>query len=404
MSTNNMIESERSKFSMEVQTKGQESNISGGAVSETHKFSILHTEWSRSWGGQVQRIVLECSKMMAMGHRVVIVCQPGSPLFKNAREKGIPVEEVRIRGQFDLRAILAIYRLIKKHEITVVNTHSSRDNWVGSLAAKLAGVPLIVRTRHHPVPISNSPLNFIHKLADGFIATGEAVRAGLVTDNLFSAERVISVPTGVSLERFSLATDCSALKHELGIESATRIVTIVSRLGKTKRHDLFVEAARLVLNELPDVKFLIVGDGMMQEPIQRKVEALGLSNEVLMMGYRADIPEFMAISNVVVLTSDSEGVPQVLTQAMAMQRPVVAAPIGAIPDLIEDGVTGLFAEAGNARLFADKILMLLRDDCLSQKLGAAGRQHVLNNFTDDIMAEKTIAFYQRLLARKQVTR
>jgi len=378
--------------------------VPSGFMDEAPMFSILHTEWSKSWGGQVQRIVLECSKMMALGHRMAIACQPGSPLAKNAREKGIPVEEVRIRGQFDVRAIRDIYQVIKKYRITVVNTHSSRDNWVGSLAAKLAGVPLLVRTRHHPVPISNSPLNFIHKLADGFIATGEAVRAGLVCDNLFAAERVISIPTGVSLERFSLGTESLPLKRALGIEPATRVVTMVSRLGKTKRHDLFVEAARMILNELTDVKFLIVGDGMMQESIQQKITEHNLSKDVLMTGYRADIPEIMAASDVVVLTSDSEGVPQVLTQAMAMQRPVVAAPIGAIPDLIEDGVTGLFAEAGNARSFADKIVMLLRDDSLSRKLGSAGRQHVLNNFTDDIMAEKTLAFYKRLLSGKQVAR
>jgi len=389
---------------MEVQSASRETNVPSGLTKEAPLFSILHTEWSKSWGGQVQRIVLECSKMMALGHRMVIVCQPGSPLAKNAREKGIPVEEVRIRGQFDVRAIRDIYRVIKKYRITVVNTHSSRDNWVGSLAAKFAGVPLLVRTRHHPVPISNSPFNFIHKLADGFIATGEAVRSGLVTDNLFAADRVISVPTGVSLERFSLGIESLPLKRELGIDPATRIVTIVSRLGKTKRHDLFVDAARMILSELTDVKFLIVGDGMMQESIQQRITEHNLANDVLMTGYRADIPEFMAISNVVVLTSDSEGVPQVLTQAMAMQRPVVAAPIGAIPDLIEDGVTGLFAEAGNARSFADKIVMLLCDDKLSRKIGSAGRQHVLNNFTDDIMAEKTLAFYQRLSTRKQAAR
>jgi glycosyltransferase involved in cell wall biosynthesis len=148
------------------------------------------------------------------------------------------------------------------------------------------------------------------------------------------------------------------------------------------------------------VKFLIVGDGMMQESIKQKIAELGLSDVVLMTGYRSDVPAVMASSDVVVLTSDSEGVPQVLTQAMAMQRPVVAAPIGAIPDLIEDGVTGLFADAGNARSFADKILMLLRDDGLRHNLGSAARQHVLKHFTDDIMAEKTINFYRQLLNLK----
>lgn len=384
---------------MQEQSTGNSST--GPQQGETAPFSILHTEWSKSWGGQVQRIMLECCKMAALGHRVVIACQPGSPLLKHAREKGIPAEEVAIRGQFDVRAIRDIYRIIKKYRITVVNTHSSRDNWVGSLAARLAGVPLLVRTRHHPVPISNSPLNFVHKLADGVIATGGAVRSGLITDNRMSEERVVSIPTGVSLERFAPGIDPLPLKQELGIDPATRVVTMVARLGRGKRHDVFLDAARMIRNEIPEVKFLIVGDGAMQESIEQKIAELDLAGVAIMTGHRSDIPEIMAGSDVVVLTSDSEGVPQVLTQAMAMQRPVVAAPIGAIPDLIEDNVTGLFAEAGNAGSFAAKILMLLRDESLCRNLGNAGRQHVLNHFTDTIMAEKTIAFYRRLLAAKQ---
>jgi len=364
-------------------------------------FSILHTERSKTWGGQEQRTILECRRLKALGHRVIIACQPDSVLLQKAREYGIHAEAVVIRGQFDVRAMLAIYRLIKRYQVTVVNTHSSIDNWVGSLAAKLAGVPLLVRTRHHPVPISNNPLNFVHRLADGFTATGEAVRAGLIDDNQIPADRVISIPTGVSLERFSLGIDPLPLKRELGIEPATRIVTMVARLSSGKRHDLFIDAAQLIRNEFVDVKFLVVGGGAGQESIQRQIAELGLADFVIMTGFRADIPEVMASSDIVVLTSDSEGVPQVLTQAMAMQRPVVAAPIGGIPDLIEDGVTGLFAEAGNARAFADKILMLLYDDSLRRTLGCAARQHVLHNFTDEIMVEKTLAFYRRLLAAKK---
>lgn len=365
------------------------------------EFSILHTEWSRSWGGQAQRIVLECRKLMALGYRVIIACQSHSLLLQKARENGIPVEVVNIRGKLDLRAIRDIYRLIRKHRITVVNTHSSKDNWVASLAAKLAGVPLLVRTRHHPVPISNNPLNFVHKLADGFTATGEAVRTMLITHNRIPANRVISVPTGVSLERFTPGIDPLPVRRELGIDPATRVVTMVGRLRSGKRYDLFIDAAELVRNEFGDVKFLIVGDGVAGEgPIRQKIAEHDLSKVVLMTGFRADIPEIMASSDIVVLTSDSEGVPQVLTQAMAMERPVVAAPVGGIPDLIENGVTGLFADAGNARSFADKIIMLLRDDLLSRRLGSAGRQHVLDNFTDDIMVEKTINFYQYLLNLK----
>jgi glycosyltransferase involved in cell wall biosynthesis len=388
-------------ISMEAESAGRVTDTPVRSTGRTQVFSILHTERSKTLGGQEQRIILECRKLMALGHRVVIACQPGSAILKKAGENGIPAEAVTMRGQFDLRAIRDIYRIIRKYGITVVNTHSSIDNWIGSLAARIAGVPLLVRTRHHPVPISNSPLNFVHKLADGFTATGEAVRTMLVTDNRIPVDRVISVPTGVSLERFSPGIDPLPVKRQLGIDSATRVVTMVGRLRSGKRYDLFVEAAALVCKELADVRFLVVGDGAGEEMIRQKIAEHDLEKVVLMTGYRADIPEIMASSDIVVLASDSEGVPQVLTQAMAMERPVVAFPVGGIPDLIEDGVTGLFADAGNARSFADKILMLLRDDSLCRTLGSAARQHVLTHFSDDTMVEKTVNFYQYLLDLKQ---
>jgi len=124
-------------------------------------YRILHTEWSMGWGGQEQRIVLECRKLIEVGHSVIIACQPGSGILAKARAWNIPVEEVVMRGSVDLRAILRISRIIREKQIQVVNTHSGKDSWVAGFAAKLAGADLLVRTRHLSVPVSSNPLNFI---------------------------------------------------------------------------------------------------------------------------------------------------------------------------------------------------------------------------------------------------
>jgi len=364
------------------------------------KFSILHTEWSSGWGGQEQRIILECVKVRQLGHDVVIACQPESGILARARDHAIPTEEVKIRGSFDLRAIRDIACLIRKHRITVVNTHSGKDSWVGGFAAKLAKADLLVRTRHLAIPISTNPLNFIHKMFDGFVTTGEAVRMALITKNRIPAEKVVSIPTGVSLEQFDPRLDPGELKKELGIPSDNRVVTIVAILRKVKRHDLFLEAAAILKGRFPTLTFLVVGEGPMRESIEAKIDELGLAHEVILTGHRNDIPQILAISDVVALTSDKEGVPQALTQAMAMECPVVAAPVGGIPDLILEGKTGLFADVGNAGSFADKISILLQDSAMRTELGHAAKRHVLQNFTDEIMATKTINFYNYLLQLK----
>lgn len=366
-------------------------------------FSILHTEWSDGWGGQEQRIILECLKVRALGHQVVIACQPGSGILAKARENGIQVEELVIRGQFDLRAIRDICRLVRKYQVTVLNTHSGKDTWVGSLAAKLAGVPLLIRTRHLSLPISTNPLNFVHRLADGVVTTGESIRNEMIRVNGISPDRIISIATGVSLDRFDpLTANGAGVRRELGIGDQCQVVTMVAVLRGMKRHDLLVSAAVALREKLPDVVYLLVGDGPGNDSIRALVHDAGLEDNFIFTGYRSDVPDILAASDVVVLTSDrNEGVPQSISQAMAMERAVVAAPVGSIAELVRDGETGLLAETGNAQSFAAQIETLLVDEQLRTRLGKAARQHVLANYTDTIMAEKTIAFYQHLLECKK---
>lgn len=371
--------------------------------SET-KFNILHTEWSFGWGGQEQRIILECCKMMALGHSCLIACQPGSGILIKAREYDIPVEEVVIRGSYDLRAVRDLYRLIKKHRINIVNTHSGKDTWVGSFAARLAGVDLLVRTRHLSVPISTSVFNFVHRMADGIITTGESIRQELITRNRIPSDKVLSIATGVSVQRFDPASaDSSAFRTEFGIPVGVPIVTMVAVLRRMKRHDLLLAAARLVLQSNPEARFLIVGDGPIHDVVRDQISEMGLGDRVIMTGYRQDIQNVLALSDVVVLTSDRfEGVPQSLSQAMVMSLPVIASPIGSIPELIMDGKTGLLANTGSAESFAEKITLLLDDHRLRTQLGTAARQHILEGYTDEVMISKTVEFYDYLLRQKRL--
>jgi glycosyltransferase involved in cell wall biosynthesis len=365
-------------------------------------YNILHTEWSSGWGGQEQRIILECRKMQQLGHNIIIACQPGSGIFGEAVRQGIPVEKVVIKGSYDIKAIHRLFRIIRKHRIDVVNTHSGKDSWVGGIAAKLAGVPLLVRTRHLSVPISNNPFNFIHRLFDGFITTGEAIRNTMISDNRIPPEKIVSISTGVDTDRFNPDFACGELKkRELGIEQNCRVVTMIAVLRSMKRHDLLIEVARQLIGEFPDVRYLVVGEGPMRNVISERLQEAQLQDLFILSGYRTDIPELLSISDIVVLTSDRfEGVPQSLSQAMAMARPVVAAPVGSIPELVINGETGLIAETGNADSFSAALRRLLDDESLRVRIGTAARKHVLDNYTADIMAEKTLTFYAALLRLK----
>ncbi|UFS68644.1 glycosyltransferase [Geomonas sp. RF6] len=366
------------------------------------RYNILHTEWSDGWGGQEQRIILECLKMRELGHQVVIACQPGSGILKKARELELPVEEVVMRGSIDPLAVLSLARVIRKHRINVVSTHSGKDSWSAGFAAKVCGVDLLVRTRHLSMPVSNNPFNFVYRMADGIVTTGEAIRNTMIADNGIDPGRIISIATGVSLDRFSAAgLQGVGGKEQLGIPARCRVVTMVAVLRGMKRHDLLVEAARLLRPSFPDLRFLVVGEGPGRGWVEGLIREAGVEDLFILTGYRSDVPELLSISDIAVLTSDKfEGVPQSISQAMAMGRPVVAAPVGSIPELVVDGVTGIMAETGNAASFASGIGALLRDDELRRKMGKAAQAHIMSGYTDDIMAQKTVEFYEYLLERK----
>jgi glycosyltransferase involved in cell wall biosynthesis len=372
-------------------------------MSEPEKvYSILHTEWSNGWGGQEQRIILECRKMRELGHKVVIACQPGSGILLKAREFDLPVEEVVMRGSIDPVAVWNLCRVIKKHGINVVSTHSGKDSWPAGFAAKLVGVELLIRTRHLSNPISNSPFNFVYRMTDGIVTTGVAIRDTMIAANGIPPEKIVSIATGVSLDRFQAgrASDRD-LKRELGIPAGAPVVTMVAVLRSMKRHDLLVAAAGLLRPEFPEARYLVVGDGPGREWVEGLVREAGLEDRFIMTGYRNDIPELLAISDLFVLTSDRfEGVPQSISQAMAMGRPVVAAPVGSIPELIADGRTGLLAQTGDAASFARAMARLLSDPPLRAALGRAARAHVLEGYTDDIMVQKTLNFYASLIEAK----
>jgi glycosyltransferase involved in cell wall biosynthesis len=307
-----------------------------------------------------------------------------------------------MRSYFDLLAIAKLYRLIRRHGFHIVNTHSSRDSWVASFASKLAGVPALVRTRHLSVPISTHLFNFVYKMPDVIITTCESTRRDMIERNKLDGGSIVSIPTGVDLEHFDPEMDASWLRQELGIEPDCPVITKVAVLRSWKRHDVFLEGALKILEHEPRARFLIVGEGPQRRNIERIIQRLGLEEAVIMTGYRNDISAVFAITDVSCLASDAaEGVPQAVTQSLAMARPTVATSVGGIPELIVDGVTGYLIPPADPDALADRVLALLREPAKARSMGRAGRKLIEERFTCEIMLERLERLYQEVLASKQ---
>lgn len=370
--------------------------------------TILHTESSTGWGGQEIRIITEAAGMMKRGHRMMLACQPGSVISKRAPEQGIETFVMRLGGALDIAGIRRLRALMRKQKVDIVNTHSSKDSWCAGLAAKLAGSVKVVRTRHLSIPIKK---NFDSKLLygtlpDAVVTTGEALREHVIEQVNLPADRVVSIPTGIDLEKFDPnRADGSAVRSELGIAPGVPLIGTVGMLRRMKGHAYFIEAVARIVKRYPRARFLIVGDIAFASSIKERLSAqmndLGIADRIIMTGYREDIPEIMAALDIFVLASISnEGVPQVVNQALAMRKPVVATDVGGVQEQVIDGLTGLLVEKENSEQLAQAVIKLLADRDRARQMGENGRKLVEERFSSDVMLDTTEALYERLLASR----
>lgn len=345
------------------------------------------------WGGQEIRIVRESTGMIRRGHHVIIAAPEQSTIAKKARETGIDFLPAFFNKKNPL-AVVKMLSLLGKVRPDIVNTHSSSDSWVATIASRLSRTrPRIVRTRHLSTPISTSYLSRLiyDILPDAVMTTGEEIRHKMISDNRFSASKIFSVPTGVDLERFDPEKTAPAFRPG-GFS-----IGMVGVLRSWKGHNFFIEAAPEILEHIPDAVFYIAGDGPQLENIKGLIRDRSLESRVLLLGHREDIPEVMASLDIIVHPSyGHEGVPQTLLQALAMKRPVVASDTGAIKEIVIDNKTGFLIEPGNPEQIAGKVTELYRHPELRARFGEAGRKLVEGDYSFENMLGKIELLYAKL--------
>ncbi|NOX97226.1 MAG: glycosyltransferase family 4 protein [Nitrospirae bacterium] len=361
--------------------------------------TVLHTESAKRWGGQERRTFTEAVEFnKKRGYRVILAVQPGSALGKHAEEAGIEVREIRMRNKDFLAALFKIFSLIRKEKVDIVNSHSSSDSWITSFAARLAGRPILLRTRHVTIPISQHPLNIVYKLPRMIITVSNYVRETMIRENRINPEKIVSIPTSVDLEKFDFRIDGEKIREELGIVPGTPLVGIVGVIRGEKGHQYFIEAAQKILKVKPEVRFVIVGLEPRGETVIQKVRELNLEKKILVIGFRPDIPRILAAIDVLAMPSLREALGTALLEALAMKKAVVATSVGGIPEVIIHNQTGLLVPPADSESLAQNILLLLKDREKAGILGENGRHLIEKKFGLEMMLNKIEALYKDLLA------
>ena len=363
------------------------------------QWRILHTESSLGWGGQEVRVMLELEWMRAHGHWVALGAAPESAIAGKAREAGIEFLPLRTHKAMLPLEIPRVAAWLRHHRVDVVNTHSSNDGWLAGVAARLARRPILIRTRHIEVDYPN---RFWSGLAYRFLprhvlTTSQRIANRLVEELQVPAFRVTCVSTGVDLERFRPGQP-GILRRELGLKPDVALVGMISVLRSWKGHTTFLEAAAdLLRSPVRPIHFVIAGDGPGREELAGKISGSPWQGNVTLLGHRTDVPELLASLDVLALPSYAhEGIPQIVLQAQAMARAVVATNVGGVPEVIVDGATGLLIPPRNAPALAEKIADLLQDADLRGRIGAAGRRAVELHHGVDAMGERLLRLYGEL--------
>lgn len=292
----------------------------------------------------------------------------------------IPTQSRMLRSKFDLRVLPRLVRLFHHRHIDAVITVGAGDKmfW-GRLAARLAEVPVIASALHSTGwPDGIGRLNrLLTPITDAFIGVAAAHGQHLHEVEGFPAQKVHVIPNGIDTERFAPLPDTHRLRESLGIDPSAPVVGIVAALRPEKNHRLFLRAAQTVHTKLPQTRFVIVGDGPERAGLEQEARERGLSDAVMFLGTRDDVPQVVATFDLFTLTSDNEANPVSILEAMALGKPVVATDVGSVAQSVREAVTGYLVPAGDHAALAQRWLELLYNPLEAHSLGAAGREHVV---------------------------
>jgi glycosyltransferase involved in cell wall biosynthesis len=374
--------------------------MSGASGGTQPRLRILHTESSLGWGGQEIRVLTEARGVAQRGHDVAIAAPAPSRIFRESAHYGVEALALPIARK-GVGGVLALRRLLAIRPFDVVNTHSSTDAWCAAIACRtLHEPPAVVRTRHISASVPrNAATRWLYNRATArIVTTGERLREQVIAEVHADPGRVVSIPTGIDLARFSPG-DRAEARARLGLPADAAIVGIVATLRSWKGHRYLLEAiARLAR---PGVLLVVVGDGPQRWALEALAVELALAEAVRFMGNQADVADWMRSFDVFCLPSyANEGVPQALMQAMACGLAVVTTPVGSIEEIVRDEATGVLVRPQDGERLAAALGSLLDDGTRREALGRAAHAQALERFGDARMVERMIAVFREVVAER----
>ncbi len=382
--------------------------------------NVLHIHTLPIISGSGLNTFLSMKGMDRNTFKVELACAPGGRLIDLVRENQMGVKTFKnlVQPLHPVKDILAVADLIyflRKKRYHIVHTHNSKAGFVGRLAAKITGIPVVIHTVHGFAFHDQEPAwrqslfrnleKFASHMCDKMIFISQPLVDWALREKIvLRRDKIAKIYSGIDLEQFRPVTEeeKNSVREKWNIRHDDAVIGIVSKLWEGKGHEILIRAFKEVKKDIKRARLIIVGEGPLDNMLHDLVDRLGLSDSVLFTGFQMDVAAIISTFDVAVLPSYFEGMGRVLVEAMAMEKPVVASNVGGIPDLVKDNVNGLLITPGDVKGLADALKKLLNDKRLANIMGRDGRKGITDKYSADAMVRSISNIYIECLKRKGI--
>jgi L-malate glycosyltransferase len=354
-------------------------------------------------GGTEQQITELVRALPRTRFAPVVCCFRAGRKAAEIASLGVRVVHLPKRRTVDPAHLRALVALMRAERPDLVQTFLVGANLWGRLAALAARVPVVIASERN-VDVWEEPAKLaagrlLARATDRIVANAEAVREYLVARGADS-RRVVVIRNGVNLGRFATPLDTGAVRASLGLEPADRVAAVVARLEPQKGHAVVLEAASLLGERFPRLRYLFVGGGSAEPALRAEVLRRGLGDHVRFTGFRTDSADLVRAADCSILVSTKEGLSNTLLESLAAGRPAIASQVGGNAEVVTPE-TGILVPPRDPRALAAALARLMDDDEMRARLGTAGRERVRREFSVAQMVDQTVALYEELAGSRR---
>jgi glycosyltransferase involved in cell wall biosynthesis len=387
-------------------------STTGSHADAVNKIGVCHIVYGGAWAGvEVQVTTLLKTLNQSPEVELCAILFGKERLAEELARLRIPTKVVSRGRTRWLGGLRDCVQFLRERRVDILHSHQHRENFLSVFLGRFAGVPILVQTQHgHPELFSG-----LSGMKRRILLSGERLTAKYAVDKVIAvsaevtrylrtylpAKQVEVVRNGIEVGKVLCNLSSAEAKSRLGLRADSLVVGTAARLESVKRLDLFLSVAEQLSRSLPETMFVIAGKGREEARLRQLIKQHRLENRVVMLGHRDDVHQVLRAMDVLLITSDREGIPMVVLEAMVLGLPVVARDVGGISEILEHGTTGMLVPSGDVQALTESCLMLLNDRGMRTRVAQNAQAAVAKNYSAEANAAQTLRLYRSLVLSRQ---